>query len=101
VSQEKILIQGDPDLEELIPGFLRNRKKDIGLINQALTENDFKTIRIIGHSMKGAGGGYGFAGITEIGSNLETAAIENDLARIEESRNLLEDYLQRVEVVFD
>ncbi|TDJ68612.1 MAG: Hpt domain-containing protein, partial [Proteobacteria bacterium] len=57
---EKIIVNIDPDLEDLIPGFLNNRAHDVRAINDLLDAEDFGAIRLLGHSMKGAGGGYGF-----------------------------------------
>ena len=65
----KIIIHADIDLEDLIPGFLENRRKDIVEIGSLLASDDYETIQRLGHSMKGAGGGYGFDEITYIGSN--------------------------------
>ena len=77
-SADKVVIHADPEIADLIPKFLDNRQKDINLIESALEKNDFDAIRMLGHSMKGAGGGYGFDGVTEIGKNLEEAAKEAD-----------------------
>lgn len=98
---EPIIVKIDPDIEDLIPGFLENRKADINKL-RALTEaGDYTDIRIIGHSMKGAGGGYGFDAITEIGDVIERAALASDDATIKEQTSILEDYLSRVELVPD
>jgi HPt (histidine-containing phosphotransfer) domain-containing protein len=96
---EKIIVNIDPDLEDLIPGFLNNRAKDVESINGLLDEGDFAAIRILGHSMKGAGGGYGFDLITEIGDKIESAAMAADATVIREANAQLEDYLARVEPV--
>ncbi len=53
MSDEKIIVQVDPDLEELIPGFLENRKLDIEKLRSALNEKDFVNLGLIGHSIKG------------------------------------------------
>ncbi len=100
-SQDRIVIHGDPDLEDLIPGFLSNRHEDIKIINEALAQNDLERIRIIGHSMKGAGGGYGFDAITDFGAEIEQAAIAGDQKQIKSATEKLHDYLQRVDVVYD
>ena len=50
----------DPGLEEIVPGFLENRRRDVQTLETALQQNDLNTIRVIGHRMKGDGGGYGF-----------------------------------------
>jgi len=97
----KILVRVDPDLLDLIPGFLDNRRKDISAIQEALARGDFETVRILGHSMKGAGGGYGFDAITDIGAALEQAAKNADRDEIRKQIDELSTYLDRVEVMYD
>jgi histidine phosphotransfer protein HptB len=101
LNMEKIVIHADPEIADLIPKFLDNRQKDINLIESALEKNDFEAIRMLGHSMKGAGGGYGFDGVTEIGRNLEEAAKEADSNKIRNGVQELAEYLRRVEVIYD
>jgi len=98
---EKIIIKIDPDLADLIPGFLGNRARDVESIRSLLESEDFDAIRVLGHSMKGAGGGYGFDRITEIGGTIETAAVNGDAAAIASANEELADYLARVEPVDD
>lgn len=97
----KIVVHVDPDLEDLIPGYLANRQKDVAALRGALEKKDLETVRILGHSMKGSGGGYGFDSITDIGMVLEKAAGEGREETILREIARLEDYLQRVAVVFD
>ena len=85
MSGEKIVVHVDIDLEDLIPGFLDNRQKDIQKLESALQENDFETLRSIGHNLKGVGGGYGFSDITEMGAEIEVGARANDLESISEN----------------
>ena len=96
---EKIIVNIDPDLEDLIPGFLSNRAKDVESIVDLLAKGDLEAIRILGHSMKGAGGGYGFDFITEIGDTIERASLAGDIEVIREANDQLADYLARVEPV--
>lgn len=96
---DKIIVNVDPDLEDLIPGFLNNRAKDVETIGALLEKGDLDAIRILGHSMKGAGGGYGFDMITEIGGKIEDASVAGDVAVIREANAELADYLARVEPV--
>jgi HPt (histidine-containing phosphotransfer) domain-containing protein len=97
---EKIVVQVDADLEDLIPGYLQNRRQDVDAILQALENQDFDTIRVLGHTMKGTGGGYGFDAITEMGRVLEAAAKDKNAQAIRQGTAALLDYLQAVEVVF-
>jgi len=97
----KIVIHADPEIADLIPKFLENRQKDIQMIRDSLRTMDFDKIRVLGHSMKGAGGGYGFRGVTEIGRQLEEAAKVKDQKEIEKVIGDLSAYLERVEVIYD
>ena len=98
---EKIIITVDSDLEDLIPGFLENRNKDIKSIFDALARDDFTAITKLGHTMKGVGGGYGFDAITDIGRSIEQAARDKNPQKIKASLSELSDYLERIEIVFE
>jgi len=97
---DKIIVQCDPDLEDLIPGYMSNRNKDIIALRTCLTVGDFEKIRTIGHSMKGSGGGYGFDTITDLGEQIEDAALASDTSEIDQAVQKLEDYVNRVKVVY-
>lgn len=96
---DRIPVVVDPDLAELIPGFLNNRRRDVDKLRTLLAADNFADIRMIGHSMKGAGGGYGFDPITDIGGAIERAALAPDRVAIEQGIAQLADYLARVDVV--
>ncbi len=98
---KKIIIKIDPDIEDLIPGFLQNRRNDIKKIQEALTIGDYETIRILGHSMKGSGGGYGFDYISEIGLYLEQFAKKKIYKKIPDLLYKLENYLNNVVVIIE
>ena len=98
---EKIVVKADADLEDIIPGFLQHRLEDINKIREAMAQNDYDIIRVLGHSMKGTGGGYGFDAITDIGRSIEEAAKERNIEDIGQSVNDLSSYLDRVEVIYE
>jgi HPt (histidine-containing phosphotransfer) domain-containing protein len=98
---EKITVTIDSDLEELIPGFMENRKKDLETLGKAVTIKDFKTLRSVGHSLKGVGGGYGFDRMSELGASIEEAGKASDLESAREYVEQLRDYLSRLEIVFE
>ena len=101
MGDNRIVVTVDVDLEELIPGFLENRGKDISILRDALVEKDISKLQSVGHSLKGVGGGYGFDTLSEIGAEIEIAAKQNDLSVMEELINRLKDYLERIDVVFE
>ena len=100
-QEEKIIVHVDKEIADLIPGFLENRRKDIKTMGEAVTQGDFETIQSLGHSMKGAGGSYGFDAITDIGTTLEQAAIAKNYAEIKKLVQDLSAYLDRVEAVYE
>ncbi len=91
----------DPDLEELIPGYLKNRHRDIDTIIKYLVQGNYRNIQVIGHSMKGSGGGYGFAEISEIGGHLEQSACKKDEETIRHLVKDLKSYLNKVQVILE
>ena len=88
-------------LREIIPGYLERQRGVIATIAQALPAEDYESIRMLGHRMKGSGAGYGFQRITDIGAALEEAAVKEDARTIGEQSRILEEFLSRVEVVYD
>ena len=100
-ERAKITVHVDPDLEPIIPRFFEIRRTDIGAILKAVDTGDFETAGRLGHSMKGAGAGYGFDAVTEMGRVIESAAKAADGGAIRQEVEALADYLDRVEVVYD
>ena len=98
-GSDKIIVRVDPVIEDIVPTFLQNMHENVESLSRALEQRDFETIRILGHGMKGAGGGYGFDAITEIGSTLEQAARDQNSGEVRRSMEELASYLHRVEVV--
>ena len=97
---EKIIIQVDSSIEDLIPIFLRSRQKDIKDILHALEQGDFETILFVGHNMRGSGGGYGFDYLSETGFILELAAKEKDVEKIRKQIHEIVNYLEKIEIVY-
>lgn len=94
------VVRPDPDLEDLIPAFLQNRKKELADIEKALSEADFEAIRRLAHTWKGICRPYGFVHLETLSRNLETAgegeSIESIRSLVEEIRN----YLVNVKVIY-
>lgn len=100
-SSEKIRIRVDADLQDLVPGYLENRESDLLIYQQALEKGDFDSIAVLGHSMKGSGGGYGFNDLSQIGRAIEKAAKSKDKESVRKSIIDLTAYLKKLEIVYD
>jgi hypothetical protein len=99
-AANSIILYIDQGLEEIVPGFLENRRRDVQTLEIALQENNLAQIQIIGHRMRGDGGGYGFDVISTIGAVLEQAAAREDRSAIRRHMDELIDFLARVTVVY-
>jgi len=99
-AENGITVHIDSGLEEIVPGFLENRRRDVQTLETALQENNLAQIRSIGHRMKGDGGGYGFDAISMMGAALEHAAAREDRDAIRRHTAELIDFLARVTVVY-
>ena len=80
-------LDGDPDttpaFEELRSGYITHRAEELDRLGDALERGDWPTLSKIGHNLKGTGGAYGFAELTELGRALEKAAKAADAAAAE------------------
>lgn len=88
-----------PDMARLAPDFLNKRRQDVQKIHQALSDGKLDSIRVIGKSMKGTGGVYGFSQIAEIGKELEAAASSQSLEAAQTCLARLEDFLDKVDII--
>ncbi len=79
-----------------VPVFLRNRRLDVATLLSALEQNDFDTIEFLGHGMRGSGGMFGFQTISDIGMELEEAALNTDKASVSKALDDLSRYLNGI-----
>jgi HPt (histidine-containing phosphotransfer) domain-containing protein len=56
---------------ELIEGFLAELGERVHEIEKAAEQSDLNALAVLSHKLKGAGGGYGYAPITEAARALE------------------------------
>jgi HPt (histidine-containing phosphotransfer) domain-containing protein len=97
---QKITVRIDREIQDLVPTFLANRRRDLVALQEALRAGDFNAMRIIGHNLKGVGGGYGFHEITAIGALIEQAGKEVQADALSGLVARYADYLASVEVEF-
>jgi two-component system, sensor histidine kinase and response regulator len=86
-----------PTVAPLVPNFLANRKKDAIAARSALRRRDFHALWVLAHTMKGLGASYGFDGISEIGAEMEQAALAHDEAALGRALDALDRYLLQVD----
>ncbi len=97
---DRVIVEVDEELSDLIPGFLTHKRADVVTIVDAITRRDYAEIGRIAHRIKGEGTSYGFETMTEMGRSLEqAAAIHDDGAVATLARQLL-NYMDRLEIVY-
>src|SRR3954470_11318322 len=89
------------DLEDLIPTFMKNRRKEVESLRVALAAQDFEQLRQLGHRMKGVGNSYGFARVSVFGKQIEDGARTGDRAGLEACIVEYGDYLSRVRITYE
>ena len=97
---EKLTVEVDADLAELIPLFLQTRQNDLAGLEKNLASGDFDELRVIGHGMKGSGSSFGFHGVTTMGSLIEAAALVQDASTVKAQTLALRDYLNRLNIKY-
>jgi PAS domain S-box-containing protein len=95
----KIRITPPEGIEEMVPTYLANVRRDMQEILARSASKDCGTARRLGHDFKGSGEGYGFPEITRTGAAVELAAIAFDEEEIRAQILALSAYLDRVEIV--
>jgi len=94
----KIVVNIDKDLKEIMPGFLKNRNQDLADLVGHINNNDLKNIEVIGHKLAGNAGGYGLQNLGDIGSALEEAAQKHDVESIKKLIAKYNDFINRLEI---
>jgi hypothetical protein len=94
---EKIRLNVEPALRELVPGFLANRRKDVEVIGRALNSGNLEAIRVVGHNIRCFSRVYGFEQLTALGEEIQQAAADASTLRIAHAQSQLADYLSRVD----
>lgn len=97
---DRVIVEVDEDLSELIPGFLTHKRADVVTIFDANARRDYAEISRVAHRIKGEGASYGFETMTEMGRSLEQAAAMRDDGAVAMLARQLLNYMDRLEIVF-
>ncbi|MEM7081305.1 MAG: Hpt domain-containing protein [Pseudomonadota bacterium] len=73
----------DPAVRALLPNYIRRRESDVEMMAVLLGRRDYKEVGKLAHNMRGSGTAYGFPRITELGGQIEHAAMTSDTETLE------------------
>ncbi|CAN5183663.1 hypothetical protein BH11PSE2_BH11PSE2_11990 [soil metagenome] len=79
-----------------VPAYLASCQENVLAIGVGLDQSDFEPGLILGHNMRGSGAAFGFQPITEIGGELEQAAVNLDFAASRLWLGKLSSYLDEI-----
>jgi HPt (histidine-containing phosphotransfer) domain-containing protein len=101
MSDTALTVTISRELEDLIPGFMKNRRSEVDALRTALKSGDFDKLHQLGHRMKGVGKSYGFARITAVGIAIEEAARGRIEASLEALISEYAEYLDKVTIEYE
>ncbi len=100
MKSDKIIVNVDPEIQDLLPQYIDKKKAEIFLLWEAFNKSDFALIESIGHRIKGNAGGFGLIDLGLIGGSLERVAMMRDLVQIKIKILELENYLENLEITY-
>ncbi|HEX4942847.1 MAG TPA: Hpt domain-containing protein [Usitatibacteraceae bacterium] len=80
---DKVPLDISDEVRELAGLFLRERHADLARLDAALADDDYATIRAVGHAFRGSSAPFGFPEAGRIGAELEKAAERHDRAAVD------------------
>ena len=98
VHRDPIRIAMPPELADIVPGYLTNRRQEVSEMIELLAASNFERLSVLSHNLKGTARGYGFPDLVQMGSALEQAANQMDRGTLRAQITDLGDYLRRVEL---
>lgn len=87
----------DPDYSELLKFFVNALPERIARLQELQQSREFEPLQELVHQLQGAGGGYGFPGLSEAARELEFACKETNQGLISERLDQLAEYMSRID----
>ena len=88
-------------LRDLVPWYLTHSTETLFEMERAVAAQDFASVQLAAHGLKGSGGSYGMSHLTELAAAVENAARSSDTARMSKGIAAMKEYLASVDLVFD
>jgi HPt (histidine-containing phosphotransfer) domain-containing protein len=101
METKKTVFKVSSDIQDIMPNYLNNRRKDLFLLTEALEKSDFLTLATIGHKIKGTAGGYGLDPLSAIGAAIEVAGKTQDLNGGKQKLDEMKNFLDHLEIQFE
>lgn len=86
----------DPEYTDLLEMFTRALPQRKDSLRGAWQAGQTQKLRVLAHQLKGAGGGFGFEGLTRLAADLEQACKRSDVAGVGTALDQLLAYMDRI-----
>ncbi len=83
------------NIQDYLPQFFENRKKDCSKVKAALTQKNFDEISRVGHAIKGVARPFGFPELETMGLKLEEAGLQKDFEAITKIMENIEKLIEQ------
>lgn len=87
----------DPLVADLVPGYVRDRRRQLAESRDLVDRHEFAAIERLAHDFKGTGSAYGIPDVTRLARDLEIACRTHDVAKAVGLIDELDDVLARVQ----
>ena len=94
------IVRVEDFIADLVPDYLLKVRHDLQEMEDSLEGEDYPRVQLLGHTLKGSGGGYGFDRLTEFGARVEESARSKDRQGVAHGLEKLRKYLDEVRVVY-
>jgi len=88
----------DPDLSRIIQTFVDSLPDKLDHIHQAVKEQDWKKVKEQAHVLKGIGGGFGYAIVTQVAGQLESQILSENYNAVNPLVGELTNIFKRIRV---
>jgi HPt (histidine-containing phosphotransfer) domain-containing protein len=95
------VVRPDPDLADLIPSFVQNRRNELAELQVAHAKADFEFVCRIAHTWKGICRPYGFNHLETLAKSLEEAGERESASDVAGVMAEMTLYLDHVRIVYD
>lgn len=95
---EVVVCYVESDVLDLARRFLKRQRRSMDALKRAVGLEEFEVIRKTGHDLKGSGGAYGLDALSQLGTELETAAGAQNGDRVELLVARLEQQISSIEL---
>lgn len=100
MSENRKIIYIDKSLEEIIPQYLENRKKEINQLKESLSKKDFDAISHIGHKLNGNAASFGLQYLGRVGEILEQEGKKKNTSEIKKQIQNMINYINSINIEY-